>query len=310
MNKKIALVLGGGGARGIAHIGVLKVLEENKIPIHSIIGTSIGALIGGMYAAGLNANQLKEIALSLNHISLARLFPPSFSSHGIINSDNIRIFLKKYINEPLIENLKIPFFAVATDLMTGEEIILNKGSLIEAIIASISIPAIFHPLYYDGRFLVDGGLVDPLPVEVAIKNKFKPVIAVNIIPDPLNFLNNISKEKTNDDSKNEEKFFIVKNRLLNKIQFHNHNSKNMENNKDKLINISTIPNLTKTLLQSFTILNHRILSLRLKECKPTLFINPDLGNIEVFEFLKGKELIQNGEKAALQYIKQIEKLAK
>jgi len=308
--KKITLVLGGGGARGLAHIGVLKVLEENQIPINAIIGTSIGALVGGMYAAGLNAGQLKEIALSLNHISLAKLFPPSFSSHGILDSDNIRTFLKKYINEPIIESLKIPFFAVSTDLITGEEIVLNKGSLIEAIIASISIPGIFIPSFYNGRYLVDGGLVDPLPVEVAIKNKLKPIIAVNIIPDPTNILNKISKDKTDDDSKNNEKSTVIKNRILDRIQFHNHSSKDAEVKENKSIKISTIPNLTKTLLQSFTILSHHILTLHLKEYKPHLLIQPDLGNIEVFEFLKGKELIDNGEKAALHSLKQIEKLVR
>lgn len=320
MSKKITLVLGGGGARGLAHIGILKILEENKIQISTIIGTSIGALVGGMYAAGLNANQLKEIAIGLNHTSLVKLFSPKFSSYGLLDSNHIRAFLKKHINEPLIENLQIPFFAVSTDLMTGEEVVINRGSLIESIIASISIPGIFVPSFYNGRYLVDGGLVDPLPVEVAVKNKFKPVIAVNIIPDPTNILNKISKEKTNEELKNKENLSIIKNRLIDKIQYYINNSNKMEEKKDestslnlngKIIeNISSPPNLTKTLLQSFTILSHQILTLRLKECKPHLIIQPDLGNIEVFEFLKGKELIENGEKAALQSLKKIEKLAR
>jgi len=177
--KKLALVLGGGAAMAIAHIGVLQVLEENKIPIDAIIGTSMGAAIGGIYASG----NLKKFTKDLLILSKSKLKSFLFSTRFMrININSIKLFsslIKRYADNIKIEDLSISFTAIAVDLKTGDEVFLNKGSLDKAILASISIPGIFKPIKYNNMLLVDGGVIDPLPFEYGMKIA-KKVIAVNV----------------------------------------------------------------------------------------------------------------------------------
>lgn len=179
--KDIALVLSGGSARGLAHIGILEVLDENKIPIDAIVGTSMGALVGGIYAAG----KLKEFKNDMVKLSNSRLKSmywelriktPGRNPEKIINP-----FLNKYLDGKRIEDLAIDFTAVATDLKTGKEVYLNKGSLLKAISASICLPGLFHPVEIGNKLLIDGGVVDPLPEKYGLSIASK-VIAVNAMP--------------------------------------------------------------------------------------------------------------------------------
>ena len=177
---KIGLALGSGGSRGLAHIGVIKVLEENNIPIDFIAGSSIGAMVGGFYASGLSAKEIEKIALSVNW---RRVFSVLFEPHlkqGLIGGEKLKTFIEDYINGKKFEDCKIPFVAVAIDLKTGEAVVLNKGEMAQAIKASISIPLIFKPAKMDGRMLVDGGLSVPVPVEIARSMGADIVIAVNL----------------------------------------------------------------------------------------------------------------------------------
>jgi NTE family protein len=181
---KIALVLGGGGARGLAHIGVLKVLEKNHLPIDIIVGTSIGALIGGFYAARTSIELIEKMALSVDLKFVAKMLAPSFSTSGLVDGERVRSFLGKFLGEIKIEDMTIPFSSVATDLTTGEEVIFTSGSLVDAIMASIAIPMLFNPVHYQNRYLVDGGLVNPLPVSVAYRLGAEVIIAANVTPLP------------------------------------------------------------------------------------------------------------------------------
>jgi NTE family protein len=177
---KIGLALGSGGSRGLAHIGVIKVLEENNIPIDFIAGSSIGAMVGGFYAAGLSIKQIEKIALSTNW---RRVFSVLFDPHlkqGLIGGEKLKTFIEDYINGKNFEDCKIPFVAVATDLKTGEIIILNKGEMAQAIRASVSIPLVFKPAEINGRMLVDGGLSVPVPVEIVRSMGADIVIAINL----------------------------------------------------------------------------------------------------------------------------------
>lgn len=177
---KIGLALGSGGARGLAHIGVIKALEENNIPIDFIAGSSIGAMVGGLYASGLSVKEIEEIALSTDRrVVFSILFEPSLKK-GLIGGEKARVFIEKYVNGKNFETCKIPFVAVATDLKTGEVIVLNKGKIATAIRASISIPLIFKPVEMDGRILADGGLSAPVPVEIARNMGADIVVAVNL----------------------------------------------------------------------------------------------------------------------------------
>jgi NTE family protein len=178
--RKLVLVLSGGSARGLSHIGVLEVLEKHHVPIEAIVGTSMGALVGGLYAAG-NLKNFKEEMLKLSENKLLALFVRNRLRKGKTKSDTIENFIKQFTSNKKIENLDIPFTSVATNLKDGKEVFIEKGSLLKAIVASISIPGIFPPVKYGGKMLVDGGVVDPLPQKYG-ESIGEKVIAVNAIP--------------------------------------------------------------------------------------------------------------------------------
>jgi len=179
---RIGLALGSGGAKGLAHIGVIKVLEKNNIPIDFIAGSSIGALIGGFYSATKDIKQVEEIVLSTNWRQLLSLIDPSLR-RGLIKGEKIKKFIEAHIGKVKFQDLKIPLSVIATDLRTGEIIPINQGEVASAIRASISFPLIFKPVEREGRLLTDGGLSLSIPVEVVNKMGAGLVIAVNLDAD-------------------------------------------------------------------------------------------------------------------------------
>ena len=176
---KIAVVLGGGGSKGFAHIGVLKVLEAQKIPIHMIVGTSAGSIVGSLYASGKTAFQLQDIALRMDEANVID-YNWTIWTGGLIKGDKLEDFINVHVRNAPIEKLKIPFYAVATNIATGEEIVFAKGNTGMAVRASCSVPAIFHPFKIGNNTYVDGGVVSPVAVDVARRNGADIVIAVNI----------------------------------------------------------------------------------------------------------------------------------
>ncbi len=181
--KKVGLALGSGAARGLAHIGVLEVLEKEGIQIDMIAGTSTGAAIGALYAEGKNASAIKNMALDLSWKRLAPLLDLALPKTGFIEGRKVKEVLKLTIGDMEFEDLRIPLSCVATDIMTGEEVIINQGSVLEGVRASISIPVIFTVAKWKGRYLVDGSLVNPVPVSILKRMGADFIIAVNVIPD-------------------------------------------------------------------------------------------------------------------------------
>lgn len=176
----VSLILGSGGARGLAHIGVIKWLEENNYEIKSIAGCSIGSLIGGVYAAG-KLNQLTQWMLALNKTDIASLLDFSWgNTGGLFKGDKIIETLVGFLEDIQIENLSIPFTAVATDIITEKEVWINSGSLFEAIRASISLPMFFTPVAYGDAVLIDGGVLNPVPIAPTFKDDTDLTIAVNL----------------------------------------------------------------------------------------------------------------------------------
>jgi NTE family protein len=159
----VSLVFGIGGARGLAHIGVIQWLNENGYDIRSISGSSIGALIGGIYAAG-KLDVYTRWVLALERLDVVRLLDPAFGRSGLFKGERIIGVLRELIGDVNIEDLPVSFTAVATDLDSGEEVWLREGKLFDAIRASIATPFIFTPFDHDGRTLLDGGLVNPVPI--------------------------------------------------------------------------------------------------------------------------------------------------
>jgi NTE family protein len=177
--ETVSLVLGSGGARGLAHIGIIQWLQENDFDIRSVAGSSMGALIGGIFAAGRLEHYTEWVrALTKAHVLLLLDF--SFSRAGLIKGERIIELLKELVGDRNIEDLPISFTAVAVDGETGKEIWLSRGSLFDAIRASIAIPTFFTPYDYQGRKLLDGGLVNPVPIAPTLKDLTDLTIAVNL----------------------------------------------------------------------------------------------------------------------------------
>jgi NTE family protein len=179
---KVALVLGGGSAKGFAHIGVIRVLEQEKIPIHMIIGTSVGSLIGGIYASNPDSFQLEWLAYKIDKNDILD-FSIIYSKLGPVQGARLEAFVEQSVKTKKIEDTKIPFYPVATDLNSGETVILEKGSLAKAIRASSSIPGIFVPVTFGKRTLVDGGVTNNLACDIAKSKGADVVIAVNLLKD-------------------------------------------------------------------------------------------------------------------------------
>jgi NTE family protein len=174
--KTIGLALSGGGARGFAHVGVLKALQDNDIPIDCVAGTSAGSFVGAAVAAGMNADEIYRFGGGLNWFKISSL---SYSPRGLLSNAKMKFFIEKHFESARFEDLKIPFAAVACDLESGSEVVLTEGDLTEAIRASCAIPGVFVPVPdHNGRMLVDGGVVSPVPVN-AVK-RFAPDIIVAV----------------------------------------------------------------------------------------------------------------------------------
>jgi len=177
---RIALVLGSGSSKGFAHIGVLKILENNHIPIHFIVGTSAGSFVGSFYAYGYNAYQLQKIAFSIEKGDIIDLTVPD---NGFIRGERLEGYINKTFNNTPIEKLRIPFYAVATDIQSGQEVVFGRGNTGQAVRASCSIPGIFRPVPISDRMYVDGGVVSPVAVDAARRLGADIVIAVDISSD-------------------------------------------------------------------------------------------------------------------------------
>jgi NTE family protein len=177
MRPKIGLALGSGGARGFAHLGVIKVLEKENIPIDLIAGSSMGALVASLYASGLGIERLYKLAKAFNRNDYIDLTMPKM---GLISGKRIKEFIRLLTKGKRIEDLNIPIGIVATDLQRCEKVVFRNGTIADAVRASISIPGIFVPEKIDGRLLVDGGVIDRIPVSVAREMGADIVIGVDV----------------------------------------------------------------------------------------------------------------------------------
>lgn len=179
MKKKIALVLSGGGARGLAHIGAIETLESHGYEITSIAGCSMGALIGGMYAAG-KLPEVKDWVLALDRRKVLSLVDFSLSLTHLVKGDRVMEALKEIVPDVNIEDLPIPYTAVATDWNSGKEVVFDHGSLYDAIRASISIPLFLNPVRREDMLLVDGGLVNSLPLNRVVRHSGDLLFGINV----------------------------------------------------------------------------------------------------------------------------------
>lgn len=180
---KVALVLGGGAARGFAHIGVIKELVRQNVPIDMIVGTSVGSLIGALYAADGDIDRVEAIARPLKRKDLFDYSLKALVDRmGLAKGEKLAAFVRGHVAKGTIEELKIPFAAVTTDLKAGKRVVLDKGPVVTAVCASCAIPGIFAPVAHEGRLLVDGWVLDNIPVAAAREMGADIVIAVDVSP--------------------------------------------------------------------------------------------------------------------------------
>lgn len=177
---RVALVLGAGAAKGFAHIGVLKVLEANKIPVHMIVGTSAGSFVGSLYAYGFNAFELQKFSFAIERDDIIDFTIPD---NGFIKGEKLEGYINYMLRNTPIEKLRIPFYAVATDLQSGREVIFGSGNTGTAVRASCSIPGVFIPTNISGKMYVDGGVVSPVAVNAAKRLGADIVIAIDVSSD-------------------------------------------------------------------------------------------------------------------------------
>jgi NTE family protein len=317
---RIGYALGGGAARGLFHIGVLGVLEEHGIYPDVIAGTSMGAIIGALYASGLSAGELKKMAIDLEWKQIIRMTDIALPFNGLIQGKKITALLRSILKDKDFDQLKKEFACVATDLTTGEEVVINHGSLIEAVRASISIPLIFTPVKANGRFLVDGGLVNVVPVSVCREMGATFTIGVNALPGPgekvsiqeacekvygsLHHAGSIRMEeiKPVESKKSESRIKDINSgitKFLLSTVTKNEKQKDIQSNilKDSLAQL--MPggvSLSDVISQTFSIVQYRIAMDNIREAN--LAISPFTGNIGFWQFNRAREAITAGEIAA------------
>lgn len=178
--KKIALVLSGGSAYGFAHIGILKILLENNVLPDIIVGTSMGAIIGGLFASGISIDEMENILTNFSRSKIVDISLFTMFKKGLLQGSKVTKILEGLIGDKNIEDCPIKFACISSDLRTGEKVVFSNGNMVTAIRSSMSVPGIFSPVELDGRFLVDGGVADNLPVDVARDMGADVVIAVDV----------------------------------------------------------------------------------------------------------------------------------
>lgn len=293
MSKKvISLVLGSGGARGMAHIGVIRCLLEKGYDIRYISGTSIGALVGGIYAAG-KLEEYTNWVLQLDKTDTLRLLDWSFSHGALFKGDKIIDVLEKLIGKLNIEDLSIGFTAVATDLDREREVWFNDGPLFDAIRASIAVPMIFEPVRHMGRVLVDGGLVNPIPIAPVLNEHADTIIAVdlNALAEG-HLLEQIEREQqTQDDSE-------YRQQIINFIEKFIPGGDAQEPDN--------LPGLFDLILRSMDVMQTTIARYKLAGYTPDVTINIPRDACGFFEFYRAGELIDLGYSRAEEALKIVE----
>lgn len=282
-NGKIGLALGSGSARGWSHLGVIKALQKLGVEPDIVVGCSIGALVGASYCAG-NLHRLEAWLLNLAKLEVARFFELNWSFNGFVDADHMEKFLIQYVcgNEVCIEDLDTSFAAVSTNLETGREVWFTSGSVLQAVWASMSLPGLFPPIQHDGRWLIDGGLVNPVPVSVCRALGADLVIAVNLNGDIVGkHLARRPEVATN---------YGIADRFI----------KNIKEYSAAIIpdfgSENKAPGLFDAIVSSINIMQDRVTRSRMAGDPPDILLEPKLSKIGLLEFHRASEAIAEGEK--------------
>ena len=295
----IGLVLGGGAARGFAHIGILRALLERSIVPDVVVGTSIGAAVGGAYVTG-HLDAFEDWARSLQPRSVLGYLDIQLNGSGLIGGGKLAAELEQSIGRRLIEDLPLKFAAIATEVATGHEIWLTHGRLVEAIRASYALPGIFSPVKIGDRWLVDGALVNPVPVSAARALGAEIVIAVNLNADNFGHGGTISAFGTPPDLSDEQAVAPEQPRGISKFFSAERTMKR------EFFGSVGRPGISTVMVEAFNIMQDRITRARLAGDPPDVLISPRVAKIGWFDFHRAEEAIAHGRRAAERTIESIE----
>ncbi|MEE9618245.1 MAG: patatin-like phospholipase family protein [Anaerolineae bacterium] len=275
MTTQIGLALSGGGAKGIAHIGVLKVLEEARIPVHMVAGTSMGGVVAAVYAAGRSAAEIEQLLCSLRLIDIAQR---DRTGLGLLSQGKIASRLREVLGGDLtFDQLKLPLALVAVDLETGEEVVIRDGSVVEGVLATTALPIIFPPLRWNGRWLVDGGMLNPLPFDVVRRMGADRVIAVHT----LHALSDILETEPPPGGHGAEAIIRL---LLYRSRW------------TPLLNVSE---------RSMSIMSRKLIEQRMRESPPDLMLEVPLKGVGLFDLDQMDVCLRAGEEIARQHLSEL-----
>ena len=286
----VGLALGGGAALGVAHIGVIRVLEENNIPIDMVVGSSMGALVASMWTVGNNADQLEVIAREFEKKSnMLKLFDPVFPKSGFIGGRLIKLWLRKHLGDKTFYDTKIPLRIVTYDLIRREEHILEEGSLVDAVRESVAIPGVIQPILKEDRMLIDGGVLNPLPTNALTAMGIKKIIAVNVLQSPTD---------------------VSKGHDLAQIEMQEEENVPFKESPLKFIGVRfrrffyvNIPDIILRTLQA-----SEYVIAEQSATQANVLIHPELVGINWFELDRVDQLIKSGEEATRRKLPEIKKL--
>ena len=290
MSKKVSLVLSGGGARGLAHIGVIEEIERRGYDIHSVVGTSMGALVGGVYAMG-KMEEFKNWMYTLDRRKVFNLVDFTLSTHGMIKGDKVLNRMKEFISDKPIEDLSVYFAAIAVNLIKKEEVVFTQGSIYDAIRASISIPNVLTPVKTEDGFLVDGGLMNNLPMSYAKRVDGDILVAVDVganVPVIKPILTKMeTKEKENAYQKRMKDFYQQLHKLVP--------SRKEELKEEKLGHFDLMSKTVDLMMEQQTKLN-------LMHHHPDILVEISRESAGTYDFYKAEELVEIGRLAFLENI--------
>jgi len=290
MKQKVSLVLSGGGARGIAHIGVIEEIEKRGYEIVSISGTSMGALVGGAYALG-KLEEFKKWLFTLDKMKVFHLVDFTFSSQGLVKGDRVFAEMKKIISDKNIEDLKIHYTATATDIINRKEVVFTKGSVFEAIRASVAIPTVFTPVKDSKGLLVDGGVLNNIPINHVKRTSNDLLFVVNVNAD-VPVLKPVESKKV-----------VAKKQslYLNKIkEFRELLHKSAPSNHEEKLGYINLIDKTISLMM------HHMSQMSLDKYLPDVLVNISRQTCSTFDFYKAEELVDIGRLEAINSFKKFE----
>lgn len=290
MSKKAALVLSGGGARGMAHIGAIEELEKRNYEIVSVTGTSMGSVVGAVYAMG-KLEEFKAWLFSLDKLKVFRLMDFTLSKQGLMKGEKVLNKMKEFMEDRNIEDLDIPYAAVAVDLLNKREIVFREGKVYDAIRASIAIPGILTPVKTKETLLVDGGVMDNVPVRHVQRHGDELIVAVEV-----NGGINLEQESATKEAQEDHRFFLQK-QLSGLYEYLG--IKGQPKSEEKLGYLDLIN-------RTISLMTHEMGMLSLAKYPPDILVQVSGEGCGIFDFYKAKEIVERGRRAAAKVLREQE----